>query len=361
MIPTWLQNLLQQQVFGNTLEAYAGAALVFMAVLIGAPLVKTLVAARLKRLAKRTATDVDDFAVALLDEIGPFTYGVIALYFGLRSLTLAPSIDALLHLLFVVVLTTKVVQYLIETTTFFLAKWAARTEETDPTTAIAVKNMAAVARVVLWLGGVIFVLDNLGINVTAVIAGLGIGGVAVALAAQAILGDAFSSFAIFLDKPFAMNDFIVIDDLMGTVEHIGFKTTRIRSVDGEQLIIPNSHLTNSRLRNFKRMETRRVTFQLGVVYQTTVEQLRRIPTLVEALVKEQPLATFDRCHFFSYGDSALVFEIVFFVGSADYNTCMAVRQAINLRLKEEFEKLKVEFAHAPKPLYLAGLEAAHGK
>ena len=337
MIPTWLQNLLQQQVFGNTLEAYAGAALVFMAVLIGAPLVKTLVAARLKRLAKRTATDVDDFAVALLDEIGPFTYGVIALYFGLRSLTLAPSIDALLHLLFVVVLTTKVVQYLIETTTFFLAKWAARTEETDPTTAIAVKNMAAVARVVLWLGGV-----------------------AVALAAQAILGDAFSSFAIFLDKPFAMNDFIVIDDLMGTVEHIGFKTTRIRSVDGEQLIIPNSHLTNSRVRNFKRMEMRRVVFQLGVTYQTTVEQLRRIPTLVEALVKEQPLATFDRCHFFSYGDSALVFETVFFVQSADYNTYMAVRQQINLRIKEEFEKLRVEFAYPTQQLYVTKAGATHG-
>jgi small-conductance mechanosensitive channel len=257
-----------------------------------------------------------------------------------------------MHVLVVIVLTVKAVQVLHESVAFALARWVKRTAADDLTTGMVVSNVAKMIQAALWLGGAIFVLDNLGINVTSVLAGLGIGGIAVALAAQAMLGDVFSSLAIFLDKPFKVGDFIIVGDLLGAVEHIGFKTTRIRSLHGEQLIFSNSDLTSSRVRNYKRMDTRRVAFQLGVTYQTTTEQVKAIPVIARDIVLEQKLAKFDRAHFQKYGDFALIFEIVYYVLSPDYNTYMDVQQAINVRIKEEFERANIEFAYPTQQLYV---------
>ena len=351
-----LLNLLAREVFGNSVEAYLVSLAIFLGVVLGLRVIKSVVVKRLRELAKRTATDIDDFLIGLLRHIGPAVYFFLALYLATRSLVLPVGLQNILRILFVIVVTIKGVQILQEVATFFMQKWAAREQQEDPTAAAAIGNMVKVVQVVLWVGAVVFVLDNLGINVTAVVAGLGIGGVAVALAAQSVLGDAFSSFAIFVDKPFRVGDFIIVGDLLGTIEHVGFKTTRIRSLHGEQLIFSNSDLTSSRIRNYKQMQTRRIAFQIGVTYQTTTEQVREIPKIVERVVKEHEMAKLDRAHFKSYGDFALIFEIVYYVLSPDYNKYMDVQQYINVRLKEEFEKQGIDFAYPTQQLYLTKVE-----
>ena len=214
------------------------------------------------------------------------------------------------------------------------------------------ENMAWLARLMIWAATLLFVFDNLGINITAFVASLGIGGVAIALAAQSVLGDAFSSFAIFMDKPFQVGDFIIVGDLLGTVENVGFKTTRIRSLGGEQLIFSNSDLTSSRIKNYKRMRERRIVFSVGVVYQTPVEKVKAISPMIKRVIDEHQNARFDRAHFKSFGDFALIYEVVFYVLRPDYNTYMDVQQSINFRLMEEFQKAELEFAYPTQQLYV---------
>ena len=195
-------------------------------------------------------------------------------------------------------------------------------------------------------------MDNLGFKISTVIAGLGIGGVAVGLASQAILKDLFSYFSIIFDRPFEVGDFIIIGEYLGSVEHIGAKTTRIRSLSGEQLIFSNTDLTDSRVRNYKRMEKRRVLFRLGVVYQTSLKQLKEIPGIIETVIKNVNDTIFDRAHFLSYGDFSLVFEIVYYVIGADYNKYMDIQQQINFAIKEEFERKGIEFAYPTQTLFV---------
>jgi small-conductance mechanosensitive channel len=204
----------------------------------------------------------------------------------------------------------------------------------------------------IWVLAVIILLDNLGYKVSTLIAGLGIGGIAVAIAAQALLKDFFSYFSIVFDRPFKIGDFIVIGDFMGTVEYIGIKTTRIRSLGGEQVIFSNTDLTDSRVRNYRLMEKRRVLFRIGVTYQTSLSQLKEIPEIIEDIIKDTKDAAFDRAHFFSYGDFSLIFEIVYFVLNSDYNKYMDIQQEINFAIKEEFERKGIEFAYPTQTLYV---------
>lgn len=202
-----------------------------------------------------------------------------------------------------------------------------------------------VVRVVVWIVAALILFDNLGVKVSGLLAGLGIGGVAVALASQAILGDLFSYVTIFLDKPFEQGDFIIVGDFLGSVEKIGIKTTRLRSLSGEEIVMSNTDLTGSRIRNYKRMERRRVVFRLGVVYETPVRVLKEIPLLLRRIVEETPGTVFDRSHFESYGDFSLNFETVYYVLSNDYNRYMDIHQSVNLRVKETFERKRIEFAY----------------
>jgi small-conductance mechanosensitive channel len=192
---------------------------------------------------------------------------------------------------------------------------------------------------------VLLALANLGVEVTPLITGLGIGGIAVALAAQSILGDLFGSLTILLDKPFLVGDFIIVGDQMGTIEKIGIKTTRVRALSGEQLVFSNTDLLSSRIRNFKRMYERRVVFSVGVVYETPVEKLQRIPEIIRQSILTQPQTRFDRAHFNTFGAYSLNFEAVYFVTTPDYNRYMDIQQAINLELVRRFGEEHIEFAY----------------
>jgi small-conductance mechanosensitive channel len=207
-------------------------------------------------------------------------------------------------------------------------------------------------KIAVWIAGLVFLMDNLGFKISAVLAGLGVGGIAVAIAAQAVLGDIFSYFSIIFDRPFEVGDFIISGDHMGSVEKIGIKTTRLRSLWGEQLVCSNTDLTNSRIRNYKRMERRRIVFSLGVTYQTPKKVVEEIPGIIREVIKRNGTTLFDRAHFLKYGDSALVFEVVYYVLTGDYNAYMDVQQEINLGIMEEFEKRGIEFAYPTQTLFV---------
>jgi len=205
-------------------------------------------------------------------------------------------------------------------------------------------------KIVIWSFALILYFDNIGIKITSLLAGFGVGGIAIAFAAQSILVDLFCWFTIYFDRPFEMGDFLVIGEQKGTVEHIGMKTTRLRAPNGEQIVLANSDLTNSRINNFKTLVERRVLFKLGVGYETTDEQLRLIPQLVKDIVLQVGNSRFDRVHFCGFGSYSLDFEIVYYVQSNDYMTYMDVNQEVNLRIKSEFEKHGISFAFPTQTL-----------
>ena len=268
----------------------------------------------------------------------------LAFYAGAATLELPARLERVLENVALVAL---VLQFALWATRL-LSRWLAQRAEaargTDPEAATTVTLLGFVGRVVVWAFALLLGLDQLGFDVTALVAGLGIGGIAVALAMQNILGDLFASAAIVLDKPFMVGDFIVVGEHAGTVEKVGLKTTRVRSLSGEQLVFANALLLNAQLRNFKRMNERRIAFGIGVTYETPLEKLRALPGWLTAAVEAQPKARFDRAHFKSYGDFSLNFEVVYYVLSPEFNVYMDTQQAINLTIYEKLAQEGVQFA-----------------
>jgi small-conductance mechanosensitive channel len=209
------------------------------------------------------------------------------------------------------------------------------------------------SRLTLWVIVTLMVLDNFGINITTLVASLGVGGVAVALATQNILGDLFASLSIMLDKPFEVGDFIIVGEVLGAVEHIGLKTTRVRGLGGEQVVFSNGDLLKSRIHNHKRMQTRRVAFVLRVAYGTSEEQLCRIPRLIRDIITARPNVDFERAHFMMWGEWSLDFEVVYHFRSPDYILHMDAQQDIFLGIYRRFEQEGIQFAHPMSIIRLA--------
>lgn len=214
----------------------------------------------------------------------------------------------------------------------------------NPAAASSISLIQLLAKIFILSAVLLFTLNNLGIKITTILAGLGVGGIAVALALQRILGDLFSSLSIVMDKPFVVGDFIVLDQYMGEVERIGLKTTRIRSLGGEQIIISNSDLLATRIRNYKRMHERRVAFVLSLTLFTRGEEMKKAVSLITAIVSSKPRVRFDRCHFMSIGKISLDIELVYWVLSDDYNIHMDILQDILLDIQKAFEAEKLSFA-----------------
>ena len=317
---------------------------------------KKIILSRLKKWSETTATTVDDFLVRGIEKsVVPVLY-LINFYLAIITLNLPREAKDVIDKVIIILATFFFIRVITSTLKYSLNSYVKRKtpEEEDAERRLKqINGITLILSFVIWSVGFVFLLDNLGFEISAVIAGLGIGGIAIALAAQAILGDLFSYFVIFFDRPFEIGDFIVLGDFIGTIEYIGIKTTRIRSLNGEQVVVSNTDLTNSRIRNFKRMERRRVVFKLGVIYQTTSRQLAEIPKLVRDIIESQQDVVFDRGHFQSYGDFSLNFEFVYFVLSSEYNKYMDIQQSINLKVYEEFEKLGIEFAYPTQTLFVS--------
>ncbi len=345
------KEILELSFLSNRVLDYLICVGVFLLSVIIIKIFEAIILKRLENWAKKTATTLDDFIVGVFKRVVvPFLY-LGALYLSVQILTLGDLIVKGINIVGMAVVTIFTVRIASLLITYGFQTYSRKTRQSSATDH-SLKGILKVIRFILWSGAAIFFLDNLGFKISAVIAGLGIGGVAIALAAQAVLKDLFSYFSILFDRPFEVGDFIIVGDLLGTIEHIGIKTTRIRSLGGEQLVFSNSDLTNSRVRNYKRMQKRRVVFKLGVVYDTRLKTLKEIPQIIEKAIKSIKDTVFDRAHFSSYGDFNLVFEVVYYVLSSDYNKYMNIQQEINFLIKEEFEKKKIEFAFPTQTIHL---------
>ena len=346
-----MKDIMNMIFLGNSVAAYSIASAILLLSFLIINIVIRYIIRHLKRIALNTATTIDDFIVSALERLFiPFLF-LLSAYIAIKCLTLSPGFENALNycaLAVTIFFAARFIKMLaVYSFKLYLSKGAA-----DPALERSLHGILIVIKVLVWGGVAMFFLDNMGFKISAILAGLGIGGVAVALAAQAILKDLFSYFSIIFDRPFKIGDFIIVGNDMGTIEYIGIKTTRIRSLGGEMIIISNSDLTDARVHNYKLMDKRRIVFKVGVTYETPTDKLKMIPSVVESSIKNIKDAIFDRAHFLSYGDSSLMFEIVYYVVGADYNKYMDIQQEINLAIKEKFEKIGVEFAYPTQTIYL---------
>jgi small-conductance mechanosensitive channel len=347
-----MEDFLSKSYMNNTIQAYLIAIAGIVVGMILIRLFRKVLLRPFRRLAGRTETKIDDFVIDSLEDFGLPILNLIIIFFGINYLTLSEKAEKYIQGAFVVVVTYYAVRLVSSTVLLILQSYVRKNEDGEE----KVKQLGGIMlliNVFIWAIGALSIFSNLGYDVTTIVAGLGIGGIAIALAAQNILGDLFNYFVIFFDRPFEIGDFIVIDDKKGSVEHIGIKTTRLKGLGGEQLIIANSDLTNSRIHNFKRMNRRRISFTLGVVYETSLDQLKEIPNIIKTIITSAPESTLDRVNFFTYGDFSLKFEIVYFVETADYNRYAEIQEQINLRIFEIFQQKNIKFAYPSQTIFMA--------
>lgn len=343
-----MEEILHYKILGNEIKDFFFAFLVFLAILLFSRFLQVFILGYFRKLAERTKTDIDDLFLDILKKVRPPFYFFLALYFGLKTLFIVEWLDKFLTavlIVWVIYLAIEAFQSLID---YIIRKKA----KEDKTLESAFKLLGKIAKGILWGLGILFILSNLGVNITSLIAGVGIGGVAVAFALQNILEDLFSSFALYFDKPFRVGDFVVIGEYRGRVEKIGIKTTRIRSVHGEEVVISNRELTTAKIQNFGKAKERRALFKIGVIYETPQEKLIEIPDLLKRIIQQEELARFDRVHFVEFGDFSLNFEISFYVKTPDYKTFLDIQEKILFKIREVFQKEGIEFAYPTQTLYL---------
>jgi small-conductance mechanosensitive channel len=346
-----MEDFLKEVYWGNTVKDY----LIALGIILGGMGVlrlfrKTLLN-QLKKWSEKTETKFDDYLILGLERFGLPILNFVIIYWGIHYLHLSDRASKVVTVATTVVITYFVVRIILTMIRKLLESYVLK-QENGEAKLKQITGIMVVINVAVWATAFVFLFDNLGYNVTAIITGLGIGGIAIALAAQNILGDLFNYFVIFFDRPFEVGDFIVVDDKRGTVDYIGIKTTRIKSISGEQIIISNSNLTGARLHNFKRMEQRRAIFTIGVVYGTPLDKLKKIPQIITDIIVNEPLTNPDRVHFAAYGEYSLNFEVVFFVQSPDYKQYMDIVQDVNYRIYEAFEKEGIEFAYPTQTLFI---------
>lgn len=338
--------------FRNTVADWLTAIGIFIGCFIAIKIFKRLVLSWLEKWAEKTETTLDDFLIEIVaKDVIPLLY-IAAAYFAIKSLTIGHKVERVLDVAFLFVATYYILGIITSSLRQFIYSFIRKQDNSDVKEKQA-RGLLIILNVVVWVLGFVFVISNLGYDVTTLITGLGIGGIAIALAAQAILGDLFSYFVIFFDRPFEIGDFIVINDKMGVVDYIGIKTTRLKTLSGEQLVCSNTFLTSSQVHNFKRMEQRRIVFKLGVVYQVTHEQLKQIPLIVKNIILSKQQVRFDRGHFSGFGGSSLDFEFVYYIESPDYNIYMDRQQEIYLDIFAAFEAAGIEFAYPTQTLFVS--------
>jgi small-conductance mechanosensitive channel len=349
---------LSQDILGNPLSQWLVAFGIAVSCYFLLRLIRRVIIRRLARLSESTQTHVDDLVSEVLSGTRSFFLVAISLSLGSRALERTDMVTNVIGGLTMVAILLQVGIWISRGVGFMLTRTLSRGEDSSSASSTMLTPLMFLTRLLIWSVILLVALDNFGVDVTALITGLGIGGVAIALALQTVLGDLFASLSIVLDKPFVIGDFITVGEFSGTVEHVGLKTTRVRSLSGEQVVFSNSDLLNGRIRNFKRMSERRILFTVGVTYQTPLESLRRIPEMIRSIIGEQAKARLDRSHFKGFGDSSLDFETVYFVLEPDYAVYMDVQQTINLEIVRQFSAAGIEFAYPTRTLFVAGDEHA---
>jgi len=344
-LPFW-----QYEYLNNTVLSYAIALAALIILLIVFKIFQFTMLKRLSKLAEKTKTDIDDVLIKVVKSVRPPFYFFLAFYLALYFLTfhdVARKVINAILIIWVIYLVVKAVQIFID---HVVAK--SMGQEKEKNAKAAAKIIGLLAKIVIWSLGLLLLLSNLGVNITSLVAGMGIGGIAIALALQNILTDLFSSFAIYFDKPFRIGDFIAVGTEKGTVEKIGVKTTRIKSPQGEEIVISNKELTSARVQNFGMMEERRIVFPIGVVYETKPDKLRKVPEIIKEIIESVKDTRFDRVHFRQFADFALTFEIVYYVTSSDYVQFMDIQQEINFKIFDAFSTEKISMAYPTQTVYI---------
>jgi small-conductance mechanosensitive channel len=350
-----LEQLKDVTFWNNTGYDYFLALVVFIGLVFILKIFQVIILARLHKLALKTQTDIDDMLIEVFKKIKPPFYFFVAIYFSIKLLNVSDLFNKVLLVLFLIAIVFEIVHAIERVLDFIIRRYLEKTQEEgedNQHSESMINLLKIIVKIILWVMGLLLILSNLGINITSLVAGMGIGGIAIALALQNVLSDLFSAFSIYIDKPFKVGDHIKIGTDRGVVEKIGMKSTRVRTLQGEQLIVSNKELTSVRIQNFRRMEKRRVAVKLGVTYDTPHKKLEAIPGFIEEIVNKVDLVEFDRCFFTEYADSSLIFEVVAFVSSKEIKDYLESMQEINLAIYKKFEQEKIEFAYPTQTIYV---------
>ena len=342
-----LLGFLEQYLGKNAVADLQVAAFIFVVSFGVLWVVKYQVLALLGRFTKKTKFRGDDAVLETLQAIGMPFFVVVSLFAAVQHMQLPSILDLIIRAAFLIVVVMEVIKILEKVIVFFASAGLSKDKEGKKVSSLITFGV----RLVLWVVGLLLVLSNLGFNVNSLIASLGIGGIAISLALQNILGDLFSSVSIMIDKPFEEGDFIVAGDHKGTVKHIGLKTTRIEALQGEEIIISNTELTTSRVSNFKKLKERRVVMTVSATYDTTIAKLKKIPKMIKETIDSVKDVRFDRAHFSVMGDYSLDYEVVFYVNNGDYAKYMDAQQKINLDILKKFEDEGIEMPYPTQTVY----------
>ncbi|MDG6222402.1 MAG: mechanosensitive ion channel family protein [Candidatus Bathyarchaeota archaeon] len=338
-----LNEILSYTIFDNALRDYLLAITVFFVSLIVFKTIKYKVIKRLRHAADKTSAEIDNVIIKIVDNIGWHFYVFFATYLAINFIQLPVIITTIFGYATPIVVIFIIIKSLQQVVDYGIVKV---TKEKDPENGRSVANVIGrISKVILWSLAFLYIITLFGYDMTTIVASFGVAGIVLAFGLQHVLSDIFASFSIFFDKPFSIGDFIIVGDNLGVVKKVGIRSTRIQSLWGEEVIIPNQELTSAQIHNYKKMERRRVQFNYGLIYSTSSEKLEKALEITKEVISSIELVEFDRVHFKEYGDFSLNFEVVYYVNTSDYNKYMDTQQEINLKLKKEFEKEKIEFAY----------------
>ena len=337
------EEFLSYSLWGNSVKDYILAIVFFGLAVIIFRILKYQIVKKLRNVADKTKAEVDDLLIKIVDKIGWHFYIFFAIYAALKFIQVPDAVNIFFTYATPIVVIFIIVRSLQQFVDYGMRKLAKEKELETETSVVNV--LGRILRGALWGIAFIYIISLFGYDITTVVAGFGVIGIVLAFGLQNILSDVFASFSIFFDKPFEVGDFIIVGDNLGVVKTVGIKSTRIQSLWGQEVVIPNKELTSARINNYKKMERRRVQFSFGVVYDTSAEKLEEILKITKEIVDKIELAELDRIHFKEYGDYSLNFEVVYYVNTSDYNIYMDIQQEINLSLKKRFEKEGIKFAY----------------
>lgn len=347
--------------FGNAVQAWLIAGAIALGAYLVLWIVRRMVLVRLHRLAERTTSRIDDIFADILGRTGFWFTSYLSLYIGSRYLALQPDLEIVLRNILVAALLIQMAVWGNRLITPWLMQHLQQKYAHDPSMKTMVVAFGFISRLVLFSGVLLIGLQNMGVKIDALLAGLGVGGIAVALAVQSILGDLFASLSIVLDKPFLIGDFIILDNgMMGTVEHVGLKSTRIRSLTGEELVIANNDLLRTRIRNYRKMKDRMVNFILRVPYGTPLDQMRQIPGIIKSIVDAHPQTLFEWANFSALGTYAIEYDVAYYVKDYEWYSFMDIRADIYLQIVERLTAAGVSLAYPTQTLFMEPAPAPKG-
>jgi small-conductance mechanosensitive channel len=347
-----IYELLELKVIGNTLADWGLATLAFLVTFTVLPLLKSYLLSLSKRRVQHARVGIIPLLLRLIPRTSRLFMWVVALNMGERFLDFSHRVDHVLQVLVLIGIWFQIGLWGITVVDYLLERKQRERGTADSGFANSIGIINFIARAVIWSVVCLLALDNLGVNITALVAGLGVGGIAIALAVQTILGDLLASLSIALDKPFAVGDNITLGDMSGKVEQIGVRSTRIRSVDGEQIIIANADLLKGRLRNFRHLEERRIVISLGLSYETPHDKVQLAVRTVEEAIRSQSSVRLEYCHFKEFGAFALQIEAIYFVVKPGVDTLLNVQQAINFKILLAFERAGIHLAYPTQTVFL---------